>query len=367
MTLNGGDFMLIRAFIARTYTLQNRLVVNGQLENNIVYLCSKDGDKSIEFTIENVLKNLEFDKLTDITCKNLDEKEKANYFSSLEHAKLYISIFFRNIKEFSDYYISKGVISEVLMFYPFIRISSVDNSVSISFFFYHEYTDGRKTFTIFERVPDVDNKDTTTAIQNDFLDTFDTEVRYSRFIAGDIFEYFPDHITENAKKSHTPVITFNYILAELIKQNFAIDITNLDKQTMIWTEGELLRKMNKSDYEQIFVDEDCIYIAYNSQTSEYTEHLNRVMNEFFTIIHFSATYNIFKKLIKRSDLSAHDIERLKRVSMSLDLLMRRLKIKISEGEQNILKNYLPNLMNNPKVKLAFEIIKFLLTITSKLS
>ena len=86
------------------------------------------------------------------------------------------------------------------------------------------------------------------------------------------------------------------------------------------------------------------------------------MGDFFTLVNFFATYNLFKKLIRRSYLSKMDVERLKRVSISLDLLINRLKIGLSEGERNILKNNIPSLIRKLKLKKALDIINILLAI-----
>ena len=148
--------MLHRAFVARTYALQNDVIVTHQLKKRVMYTCGEQGDQSIQFSIEQVFENLEFDKLTNITFKDFNETEKSTYFSSLENTKLYISVFFSNIKDWSDYYIEKRVITEVIMFYPFLRISGVNNSVIVSFFFYFKYAAGRKIITVFVPVPDVE-------------------------------------------------------------------------------------------------------------------------------------------------------------------------------------------------------------------
>lgn len=357
--------MFHRAFIARTYVLKERLSFNNQFAKRIMYSCHANGDDSIEFSVEEVLKNLQFNMLVNTTCEDLNEDEKLAFFNSLDQVKLYISEFFSNIKEFSEYYIDNEVITEVIMFYPFIRISNINNTVITSFFVYFSYSDGRKTFTVFEPIPDVDDESKMESIQNDFINTFDVAVRTSRFITGYVFEYF-DHHLSNIKKN-SGVINYNYILKEFIKQNFTIDVTALSKSNIVWTEGELTIQMNKSDHEQIFVDDDWVYVAYKFQEIDYSEHLRRLMNEFFTIIHFATTYNIFKKLIKRSRLSDHDTQRLKRISLSLIILIKKLKIKLSEGDQNILISYQPNILSNPIIKIVFEVIKLLLAIKGSLS
>ncbi|MBP1926831.1 hypothetical protein J2Z76_002701 [Sedimentibacter acidaminivorans] len=308
-------------------------------------------DKKILFSItKNDYKNnriIDVDRIIfDCKIEELVNRSKKNMLNQIEDTpsadvddiKQIFNSYYKGIQEGLKLAFNNNVIESVIIFYPFFRISNINGQAIYTYFTLVNYFNNKKEFWVTEGVPDISEINESKESFKTYINNLIFEVRNSLLVNSNVYEYIPKR--EKCNFNNEMSFTYNYILAFFIKENFNLDISNLEGRVSISSFGELILNINKKKNKKkdILLNEKILQIAIKDyKVSTYFEYLERTSSNLFFYEIVRTMYNSFLSLNKKKKLYKIDEIRKSLIGKFLNNVMSKEKIRFSEDVNILIK------------------------------
>ncbi|NMA48656.1 MAG: hypothetical protein GX947_02620, partial [Tissierellia bacterium] len=256
---------------------------NIKLEDKIFSIISKsDYSNKRVLNIDKIIDELKIDKLLEYYEKMIWNGKSGDSINISEIVSLMASYYtglFKGLK-FAFY---NGIINNVTLLYPFIRISDITKTYVITYFTYVSYFNNKKEIWITEAIPEVPEVYEPEETLYEYIDNLLYSVRTSFFIHSDIYRYLPKEVLDDNLNGKTSII-YNYKLSLFVSENLGINIKELNRKITISSLGQLELNINKKNNKErdVFIDEEILSIAIKDyKLKSYSDYIERTINNLY--------------------------------------------------------------------------------------
>ena len=332
--------MLGDSFYTKYYYIGDKFPNGNKISKKIIFTKNKNKIFKQNFTAKQIMDLQEIDNLNIFDINYYGKKiNKSNVEITKDFITTIIDNYLISISKCFNTQIKTGIISDVTCFMPFIRFSSIDDNYVITFFSVITLFNGENIFSVSELMSNEVNTDYEKTM--DYIKEAGTSVRGSSFMHTGIYSYMNENNCNDTIKGK--LIIFRYILNLFIKENFDVDLSNIEYKTIIIGVGSFLLPQNISKELSIILSKKELLAGIEKKNFKtYDEYVKFVFDNMFEFICFHMSYSSFFNMLKKKKLYNNDVIRLSILIDELKRGKRKYKITLIKEEEKSMEEYLKN-------------------------